>query len=59
MTDGKRRNVPAIHTDFEKDLLRAEVISHDDFTTHKSKLPAAMPENCASKEREYIVKMVM
>jgi len=41
-----------IHTDFEKGFIRANVISYDEFMTHKTE--AAAPGQCAKRERRIL-----
>jgi len=45
-----------IHTDFEKGFIRAEVISYEDYMTHKSEA-ACRAAGCLRVEgKEYVVK---
>ena len=50
------QSAAAIHTDFEKGFIRAEVISYDDFITYKGEAGAKEAGKWRLEGKEYIVK---
>lgn len=54
--DKAPRAAAAIHTDFEKGFIRAEVIAYDDYITHGSEAACRTAGVLRSEGKEYVVK---
>ena len=54
--DTAPRAAAAIHTDFEKGFIRAEVIAYDDFIACKGEQGAKLAGKMRLEGKEYVVK---
>ncbi|WP_432738054.1 redox-regulated ATPase YchF [Maridesulfovibrio sp. FT414] len=54
--DKAPRAAAAIHTDFERGFIRAEVIGYNDYVTHKSEAACRAAGVLRSEGKEYVVK---